>query len=133
MVDWEPGKRPGKLMAIGSATYKGPEVRPATIPPEYLVTASEWEGMLQFFGYRCAYCGDWADKLNKVEVPRLSDDFPWTDFGRDEYWTGIVVPVCERCVAKSLVAGWLKAHADSAMLELVREWLELNKHRIVYR
>lgn len=121
LADWEPDTCPRRLLIAGN----GPTAsdRSKTCSPIYHVTGHEWREILKFFHYRCAWCGSWGDKLVKHEVPRLPKDFPWTDFGRNESWTGIVVPACKRCAAKSHDDGWLKANADPDCLWLVWEWV----------
>ena len=101
------------------------------------MTEREWKEALAFFHFRCAWCGAWSNKLYKDEVARV---FPWTDFGRNEDWTGIVVPACERCaelvvssisnVARYRSSGhWI---AKPNCLVLIEEWLEMNRGRYIY-
>jgi hypothetical protein len=121
---WEPNTRPRRLL-IADNYEESANKRPADCPAEYSMTDREWKEALAFFSYRCAWCGAWSNKLHKDEVARV---FPWTDFGRNEGWTGIVVPACEWC-ADHRDGRW-KVLADC--LPWVKKWVEMNRDRYVY-
>jgi len=124
ILDWEPNSRPRRLI-IADSYKKSVNRRPADCPAEYSMTEREWKEALAFFRYRCAWCGSWSNKLHKDEVARV---FPWTDFGRNEDWTGIIVPACDKCCDNIYWEG----DVHPGCRERFKKWIETNRDRYVY-
>lgn len=70
------------------------------------LTEADWEASLQFFGNRCAYCGDAAVPLHQEHVVPLSVG--------GGYEADNIVPACARCNRSkrdSPLEAWAVSHA----------------------